>query len=105
MRKVSVAAVGLMVAALGMVGCGAVGPLPGAIYTNTQFPSIASQAGPGHKTGTAQARAYLAMVAVGDASVDTACKNGGITKINTVDTHATSILGVYSTWTTIVTGE
>lgn len=105
MRKTVVAAMGLAAIALGMTGCGAVGPLPGAIYTNTKFPSIASQAGPGKRVGTAQARSYLAMVAVGDASVDAACKNGGITKINTVDTHGTSILGIYSTWTTIVTGE
>ena len=103
MKKTFVAAMGLI--ALGMSGCAAVGPLPGAIYTNTKFPSIASQSGPGKKTGTAQARSYLAMVAVGDASVDAACKNGGITKINTVDTKGWSILGIYSTWTTVVTGE
>jgi hypothetical protein len=103
MRKV--AALGLTVAMLGMAGCAAVGPLPGLIYSNYKFPSIASQAGPGHKSGSAQARSYLAMVSVGDASVDAACKNGGITKINTVDTQGWSILGVYATWTTIVTGE
>jgi predicted nucleic acid-binding protein len=42
---------------------------------------------------------------MGDASVAAACKNGGITKIQTVDEHGTTILGIYSTWTTIVTGQ
>ncbi|HSP97586.1 MAG TPA: TRL-like family protein [Candidatus Dormibacteraeota bacterium] len=81
------------------------GPLPGVIYSNYKFPSIASQAGPGRKIGMAQAESYLALVAVGDASVEAACKQSGITKINTVDTKAWTILGIYSTWTTIVTGE
>lgn len=105
MRTKSLAVIGIVAVALGISGCAAVGPLPGAFYTNTKFPSIASQSGPGSKTGTSQARSYLSMVAVGDASVDTACRNGRITKISTVDTHGTSILGIYSTWTTIVTGE
>ena len=105
MRKSRLAALGLIVATLGMTGCAAVGPLPGVIYSNYKFPSIASQAGPGRKSGSSQARSYLAMVSVGDASVDAACKNGGITKINTVDTQGWSILGISSTWTTIVTGE
>jgi len=104
MRKLSLAVLGL-VGVLGVAGCGAVGPLPGILYTNTKFPSIASQSGPGSKVGTAMARSYLGMVAVGDASVDAACKNGGITKISTVDTRGTTILGFYSTWTTIVTGQ
>lgn len=98
----------LVIGAVGVfavAGCGAVGPLPGTIYTNAKYPSIASQSGPGPKTGTAQARSYLGMVAVGDASVATACKNGGISDIHTVDTTATTILGVYSTWTTTVTGR
>jgi hypothetical protein len=104
MRKsIAVAVLGVCFASL--AGCAAVGPLPGAVYTDYKFPSLTSQAGPGRKIGTSQARAYLAMVAVGDASVDAACKNGGITKINTVDTKAYSILGIYTTWTTTVTGE
>jgi hypothetical protein len=104
MRKLTFAALALA-AIIGASGCGAVGPLPGAFYTDTKFPSIASQSGPGPRTGSAQMHSYLGMVAVGDSSVDAACKNGGITKISTVDTHGTTILGLYSTWTTIVTGQ
>ncbi len=104
MKRSKLAVLGL-VGTLGLAGCGAVAPLAGGIYTDMKFPSIASQAGPGPKTGSAQAQGYLGMVALGDASVAAACKNGGIKKIQTVDTHGTTILGIYSTWTTIVTGE
>jgi hypothetical protein len=41
-----------------------------------------------------------------DVSLQTAAKNGGITKIATVDARVTNILGgLFVTYTTIVTGE
>ena len=40
-----------------------------------------------------------------DISVSTAAKNGGITKIATVDSKAISYLGIWVIRTTIVTGE
>ncbi|MGD0946428.1 MAG: TRL-like family protein [Candidatus Binatia bacterium] len=97
-----------LVGFLGLCGCAIIGPLPGSIYTDTKWPSYyegVDKAGPGPRTGTAMAESYLGWIAVGDASVAAACKNGGIRKIATIDTHGTTILGIYSTWTTIVTGE
>lgn len=40
-----------------------------------------------------------------DISIETAAKNGGITKVATVDYKEHSILGIIVTKTTIVTGE
>jgi predicted nucleic acid-binding protein len=40
-----------------------------------------------------------------DASISAAAKNGGITKIATVDIKSTSILNLIVTYETIVTGE
>jgi hypothetical protein len=40
-----------------------------------------------------------------DYSIQTAAKNGGITKIATVDIRKTSVLGIVITYETIVTGE
>ncbi|MBO6218240.1 MAG: hypothetical protein IJJ71_01095 [Treponema sp.] len=40
-----------------------------------------------------------------DASMSTAAENGGITKIATIDTRTTNILGIFIKRTTIVTGE
>lgn len=40
-----------------------------------------------------------------DASIQSAAKNGGITKIATVDMKVRNILGIYITYECIVTGE
>jgi len=42
---------------------------------------------------------------MGDITVATAAKNGGIKKIATIETKKTSILGIIVTYTTVVTGE
>jgi len=60
----------------------------------------------GKKVGTAKATGYLGMLFFGaDASIQSAAKNGGITKISTVDIKQGSILGLIVTYETIVTGE
>ena len=60
----------------------------------------------GSKVGTAKATGFLQVLFFGqDASIQTAAKNGGITKISTVDIKSTSLLGLIVTYETIVTGE
>ncbi|MFA0964469.1 TRL-like family protein [Roseivirga sp. BDSF3-8] len=60
----------------------------------------------GTKVGTAKATGYLGVLFFdADASIRTAAKNGGITKISTVDIKHTSILNLVVTYETIVTGE
>ena len=60
----------------------------------------------GKKVGTATATGFLGVLFFNaDASIQTAAKNGGITKISTVDLKNTSILGLIVTYETIVTGE
>lgn len=96
-------------AGLMVTGCGVVGtPINGSLYADIKYPSYyagADKLGPGHKTGKAEAQGVLGIVAMGDASVAAACKAGGIKNIATVDTHATNLLGILQTYTTIVTGE
>jgi len=49
----------------------------------------------GNKVGTAKATGYLGILFFNaDASIRTAAKNGGITKISTVDIKQTSLLNV-----------
>lgn len=57
------------------------------------------------KTGAATATSILGIVATGDASIEAAAKNGGITRIHHVDHHSRNIFGFYSEFTTIVYGE
>ena len=60
----------------------------------------------GTKVGTAKATGYFGVVFFdADASIQTAAKNGGITKISTVDIKTTNVLGIVWTYETIVTGE
>jgi hypothetical protein len=60
----------------------------------------------GSKVGTAQAKGYLGILFFDqDASIQRAAKNGGISKISTVDIKSTSILNIVVTYETIVTGE
>ncbi|MBN2890764.1 MAG: TRL-like family protein [Bacteroidales bacterium] len=60
----------------------------------------------GNKVGTSKATVYLGILAFDqDASIQTAAKNGGISKISTVDQKQGNVLGLIWTYETIVTGE
>lgn len=60
----------------------------------------------GSKVGTATANGYFGILFFGaDASISTAAKNGGITKISTVDIKSSNILNIITNYETIVTGE
>jgi hypothetical protein len=60
----------------------------------------------GSKVGTATATGFLGILFFdADASIQSAAKKGGITKISTVDLKQTSLLGLIVTFETIVTGE
>jgi len=60
----------------------------------------------GSKVGTSTGTGYLGILFFGaDASIQTAAKNAGITKISTVDIKRSDILGLITTYETIVTGE
>ena len=60
----------------------------------------------GTKVGEAKATGFLGVLFFdADASIRTAAKNGGITKISTVDIKQENVLNLIVTYTTIVTGE
>lgn len=60
----------------------------------------------GSKTGKQKATVLLGILAFNqDASIMSAAKNGGISKISTVDMKMGNILGLIYTYETIVTGE
>lgn len=77
----------------------------GGLYTDVKQGEMATSNIRGSKVGQSKASSYLGLIAVGDASVDTAAKNGGITRISHVDSHKKSILGIVTSTTTIVYGE
>lgn len=94
-------------ATLLLSSCAGVGsaPLMGGLYADLKAPVAVTSNSGSSKVGTAQATSILGLVATGDASVETAAKSAGITKIHHVDQHVTNILGVYATYTISVYGE
>ncbi len=60
----------------------------------------------GTKQGKATGTCFFYQLCFGaDASVQQAARNGGITKISTVDLQTKSLMGIIVTYTCIVTGE
>ena len=89
-----------------VTGCAMVmTPAMGGIYSKLKGPGMATSNAAGPKTGKAECESILGWVAIGDASIEAAAKNGGITKVKTVDYEVFSILGIYAKLTTVVTGE
>jgi len=92
---------------IGLQGC-AVGraPVTGFLFSNVSGPIIAT-ANPDKptKVGKSSAKSVLGLIARGDASIEAAMKNGGITKIHHVDYKTTVLFGVLAQTTTIVYGD
>lgn len=93
-------------AALAFTGCGVVKtPVTGMFYTNVKDGMAVTANAGSSKVGTAEAKGYLGIVALGDASIQAAAKEAGITRIHHVDYEAKSYVGVYNVYTVIVYGE
>ena len=102
MKKAIVSAV-LALSAVALCSCGA--PRYGLVYTDVSKPLMATTA-TGSKVGTATSTNYLSLYATGDASIDAAKKNGGITTVSSVDEKVHSTYGgLITTYTTTVRGE
>lgn len=82
-------------------------PPYGVIFTDYKAPLDHDGSGEplGSKSGEASTSSILALVATGDASIQAAAANGGVTNIHTLDYKYFNVLGVYQKYTTIVHGE
>lgn len=93
-------------AAFLLMGCAmATSPATGVFYTDVKAPVTATSNTGSSKVGTATLTSILGVVATGDASIETAAKSAGITKIHHVDYETMSILGFYAKFTVKVYGE
>jgi len=81
-------------------------PMVGVLYSNGESGVAATSNPSGNRVGEACMMSALGLIAWGDASIETARRNGGITMITTVDESTTRILGfVYSKYCTVVRGR
>lgn len=102
MKKIAI----LSVLAAFLTSCAFVGsPVTGVIYTGVKAPIVATSNSLGSKVGMAQAQSILGAIAIGDASIQTAAKSAGITKISHVDYEALSVLGIFASYKVYVYGE
>jgi hypothetical protein len=104
MIRVMTAAVLCGVAVL-LAGCAMPWPM-GLGYSKMSVPVTATDnVGKATKIGTAECQTYLNIVALGDASIEAAKKNGGITKVHHVDWSVDNVLGVIGKYKVTVYGE
>lgn len=94
------------VSALALTGCLApIGPIPTLVTMNTgDAGQIVDNSVKPIKSGKAVATGLI-LLTQGDASIDAAMKDGGITKVHHVDYEYNYILGIIGSKTTIVWGE
>ena len=95
-------------AALILSGCAYNSPVPGVIFTYTTFPSgdkVKLDSETAGKQGKSSCRSFFGLVALGDCSIKSAMKDGGITKIHHVDSKSTHFLFIMYKYDTIVYGE
>ncbi len=107
MRKVLALSMVISFTALVLTGCAGVrSPVSnGILFTAVKGPVAATAADTYSKVGKSSCVAILGIVSAGDASIDAAMKNGGITKIHHVDHRSISVLFIFAMFTTIVYGE
>jgi len=77
----------------------------GFIYTDAGVSSHATENDVGRKKGEACATSIFGLVTTGDAGIKTAAEAAGITQIAAVDYTHTNILGIYSKFCTVVSGD
>ena len=94
----------VLLIALGTGCMGVATPAVGLLVSNVKWDGKTTAGKIGEKQGRACARSILALVAEGDASIEAAARNGGITTIESVD-HETLWTLVYGEYCTIVRGR
>ncbi|MDN5870589.1 MAG: TRL-like family protein [Nitrococcus sp.] len=95
----------ILAVSLALGGCATAYPV-GSLYTHLELPvNVTSNTGPPLKTGVATCRSFLALVALGDCSIDAARKDGGIAEVLYVDWDAKNILGIIGTYKLTVYGK
>ncbi len=107
MKRIIPLVAAITLATMLFTGCAAyaVTPVFGALYTDVKAPLTATSNSEYSKVGTGEATSILGLIATGDASIQTAARNAGITKIHHVDFESKSVLGIYAKFTVYVYGE
>lgn len=81
-------------------------PVSGFLYSSVKAPLTATAAPEqAQRVGRASVRSILGIIASGDASINTAARNGGIREIHYVDYESQNFFGVLAEFTVVVYGN
>ncbi len=88
-------------------GCAlAVNPTTGVMYNNIRGPIMATSSDKEPtRVGRASVSSFAGIVSTGDASIQTAMKNGGITEIHHIDYESQNMFGLMAKFTVVVYGD
>jgi hypothetical protein len=103
MKKV----IALLAATALLGGCAySANPVTGIIYSNVKAPfAVTAAPEQPQRVGRASVRSVLGIIATGDASIQTAARNGGIREIHFVDYETQNFFGVLAEFTVVVYGN
>ncbi|MFH1378072.1 MAG: TRL-like family protein [Planctomycetota bacterium] len=107
MKKIFTMCVLMAAAALLTNGCfvASAAPTNGVFYTKVNGPlALGDQSVLPSKVGKASTKGIIGF-ASGDCSISAAMQDGAITKVHHIDHETTNILGLVSSFTTVVYGE
>jgi len=90
---------------MGLASCSTAMGGAGMLYSGVTVGQDATSNTVGTKVGTSEAYGILGLVNIGNAGIQKAARDGGITKISHVDVKTTGVLGIFSQYKTIVYGE
>ncbi|MEO8376747.1 MAG: TRL-like family protein [Candidatus Sumerlaeota bacterium] len=109
MKKKLLGVVGAAVLGVTLSSCLSVPVMPpyGIVYTDYKAPLDYDQekSPVGDRTGTSETMSIVGLVALGDASIQTAAADGNIKTIYGADYEYFNVLGIYQTYKTVVHGE
>lgn len=88
-----------------LIGCASVYPVHNMLYVEAKLPVAVGYDAKALKSGTSECTSILGLVTTGDASLNTAMRNGNITKISHVDWEVKNILGIVGNYKVTVYGE
>ena len=100
LRSIPVLAVLLFV-----VSCASTGPQGGLIFHDIKYGKYANENAEVSKRGEACMSSVLGLFSFGDASIDAAKKDSGISKVSSVDASSLSILYFYNKYCTVIRGN
>ncbi|MCX7726804.1 MAG: TRL-like family protein [Chitinispirillaceae bacterium] len=115
MKKKIRAPIMMLMISFFLIGCGTtipparlasvISPVNGLYYIETNAPLTATENNTYSKVGSAMCSSFFGLVAIGDATIETASKKAGITKIHHIDYRSFNIFGIYASYTIYVYGE